>query len=210
MVEQKFKVPSDLAQQVAALNGRSLGARSFRDEYWDNEAWRLCTQDCWLRRRDGAFELKRPASGGSERRRSGGETAEFQEITEEAELVAALKELGALDSAVGVGERLPPALRSAGLAPFAAFGTRRASYQLGRVQLDVDEADFGHGVMEIEVICDGSPSALALARQDIGEAAGLLGAEPLEASRGGKLETYIRRFCPDLLQRLIETQVLDA
>ena len=45
------------------------------------------------------------------------------------------------------------------------------------------------------------------AEDEIERVANLVGATPLTAS-GGKLETYIRRFCPDVLAQLLEAGVL--
>ncbi|CAE7947321.1 unnamed protein product, partial [Symbiodinium sp. KB8] len=42
---------------VAGLGGKCLGVKEFTDRYWDDSRWRLCSQDLWLRQRDGAWEL---------------------------------------------------------------------------------------------------------------------------------------------------------
>ena len=48
---------------------------------------------------------------------------------------------------------------------------------------------------------------VARAEAEIADVAALVGARPLGAL-GGKLETYIRRFCPEVLSQLVEAGVL--
>jgi len=186
-VEEKFAVRlgrEAMAAKVAALGGTERSVVAFRDEYFDTEALALTTRDTWLRRRDGAWELKVPHGA---RRASGGETTVFREVTDEREIVAELRALGV----VGDG-----ALPFAGLAVFADFETVRAKYDLGGVKIDVDEASYGHKVLELEVMTDGGAAELAAARAAIADAAAKLGCEPLPAGAGGKLETFLRRFRP--------------
>ncbi|CAE7242783.1 THTPA [Symbiodinium natans] len=195
-VERKFLAPPGLAEKVAGLGGKCLGVKEFTDRYWDDRSWRLTSQDCWLRQRDGAWELKVPAS--KARRRSGGETTEFLELTELAAIQKTLREMGIVEE----GGDLESTLQ-----PFATIATKRQSFEFGSVRVDSDEADFGHSVMEIEVMA--TRDAVDKARQDIEEAAKQLGAEPLPEKTGGKVDSYIRRFCPELLKRLVEAGVLE-
>merc|ERR1712196_482397 len=54
------------------------------------------------------------------------------------------------------------------LKPFAAFGTRRDKYSLNEVSVDVDAASYGHSIMELEVMTDGSEGDIERARPDRG------------------------------------------
>lgn len=107
----------------------------------------------------------------------------------------------------GADGGLDSRLRAAGLAPFASFDTVRTRLSLGGVGIDADEASFGHSVVEIEVMCD-DKSQVAAAEEDIARVAAAIGARPLSGGTGGKLETYIRRFCPEVLDQLVEAGVL--
>lgn len=186
-VEEKFAVDGDraaFAARVEALGGASTSSVSFYDEYFDTASLDLTTRDTWLRRRDGAWELKVPHGA---RVASGGETTVFREYEDEGEIRDALAALGV------VGDALP----FDGLAVFAEFRTTRDKYALpGRVKIDVDEASYGHRVLELEVMTDGSADDVAAARGEIRDAAERLGCERLGGAGGGKLETYLRRFCP--------------
>ncbi|KAH8054076.1 GTPase [Aureococcus anophagefferens] len=147
-VEEKFAVSGDrdaFAARVKAAGGSATSSVEFHDEYFDTAALALTSQDTWLRRRDGAWELKIPHG---DRVASGGETTVFREVEDEAQIVGELAALGV------PGETLP----FPGLDVFAAFTTFRDTYALpGRVRVDVDEASYGHRVLELEVMTDGSP-----------------------------------------------------
>ena len=211
----RAQVPEDLEARVAALGGTKKGAVAFSDEYYDTADLTLTTRDVWLRRRDGAWELKVPHEG--VRRASGGETTAFREIEDEAAIAAELAEMGvafpegveafaAFDTTrekyrgrgkifVGFPSRRRRRRSDAGKIIFASssFGRR---YVLGAVGVDVDAASYGHAVMELEVMTDGSKTAVADARRLIAAAAADLGCGALPADAGGKLETYLKRFCP--------------
>ena len=73
-VEEKFAVSGDrdaFAARVKAAGGSATSSVRFHDEYFDTSSLALTSQDTWLRRRDGAWELKIPhgdrvASGGEQ------------------------------------------------------------------------------------------------------------------------------------------------
>jgi len=104
-IERKFLTPPDLLARVAAAGGRSLGEKVFTDTYFDNpRSYCLSTKDCWLRKRESAFELKVPLRPPGERTKSGGETEEFREVTALEDIARELRALGVdLDSAAGGG-----------------------------------------------------------------------------------------------------------
>ena len=77
-VERKFVCPDMLSDRVRTHGGELLGEVEFTDSYWDTEDCILTRRDMWLRRRDGAWELKLPVE--EDARRSGGERSVFHEI----------------------------------------------------------------------------------------------------------------------------------
>jgi thiamine-triphosphatase len=213
-VERKFFLNSadTLQQRVAEHGGDSLGVVSFTDSYWDTDDCTLTRRDTWLRQRDGQWELKLPVE---DARRSGGERSVFREIEQAPAVAAALESLltgwtssDVVDAASGdCNVRLESSLREAALAPFATFTTTRSKLRLGKCSIDADVADFGHSVLEIEVMCADQGEVVA-AEAEIARVAHLIGAEPLGPQSGGKLETYIRRHCPSVLANLVEAGVL--
>jgi len=218
-IEQKFQMPPDLFERVLAEGGVEIGSVEFADTYFDTSLNALAEQDCWLRRRDAlgpaepgqepkimdeSWELKVPRGG--ERKKSGGETTEFREYLGIEAVATALAELGfTVDQP---SKAFEAALKGAGIEPFADFKTRRSKLELDGVSVDADQASFGLEVMELEVLCD-SDAEIPDARARIDAVATKIGALPLPPNTGGKLETYVRRFCPKVLARLIETGVLE-
>uniref|UniRef100_A0A0G4HBU4 CYTH domain-containing protein n=1 Tax=Chromera velia CCMP2878 TaxID=1169474 RepID=A0A0G4HBU4_9ALVE len=83
---------------------------------------------------------------------------------------------------------------------------RDETEKLMRASVDVDAASFGHGVMEIELLCE-RPEDVSKMENAIVTLAAEMGASQM-GNHGGKLETYIRRFCPSVLQRLQRCGIL--
>ena len=207
-VEKKFAAPSDhaaLEAAVVAEGGTHLGTKSFTDVYYDTAGCSLTRRDMWLRCRDGAWELKLPVE--EDARRSGGERTVFTEVEGEEAVAKALQSL--LPVAEAPQTPLAELLASAQVSPFAEFSTSRSKWTMGSASIDADVASFGHAVMEIEVMCS-SQAEVAAAEAEIARVADLLGAQPLSKGSGGKLETYIRRHCPSVLEQLVEAGVLRA
>mmetsp|Transcript_3059 Transcript_3059/g.9347 ORF Transcript_3059/g.9347 Transcript_3059/m.9347 type:complete len:149 (-) Transcript_3059:173-619(-) len=145
---------------------------------------------------------------GADSKRSGGERTVFTEVEGEdavrKELIRLLpKRLGG-----GKGtDSLDEMLRDAGLTPFASFETVRTKLRIHGVAIDADEASFGHSVVEVEVMCD-SEDQVPAAEVRIAQVASAMGLQSLDGGSGGKLETYIRRFCPEVFNNLVEAGIL--
>lgn len=165
----------------------------------------------------GAWELKLPLDDDTSGvPRSGGERTVFREVEGTAqvarELAALLPGADPVVSAVSAdgstddSKQLEALLLAVDAKPFAQFETVRSRYRLGRCAIDADIASFGHSVLEIEVMCC-SRDEVPEAEAEIEQVATLVGVQPL-GDTGGKLETYIRRFCPAVLQKLVEAGVL--
>lgn len=219
-VERKYEADAsaeELTRRVEALGGRSKGVVTFTDAYYDTPDRALCAQDVWLRRRDAAWEIKLPVL--ADARRSGGERSVFREVEGARDVLREF--LGALgddrgESARAGADRPDPADAEAALRDalasrraeaFAEFSTTRVKLETtSGVAVDVDAASFGHVVVEVEVMC-GDEREVAEAERRVEETARELGLEPLLDS-GGKLETFIRRNCPEHLATLVERGIL--
>lgn len=215
-VERKYAAATDASsfqQQVEQHGGEVLGHKRFTDVYYDTIGCSLTSRDIWLRARDGEWELKLPLDDEvSAVARSGGERTVFKEVVGAAEVSRELEVLLPTSTKAADADdaerRLEQILRAAGATPFAEFETVRSRYRLGDCAIDADIASFGHSVLEIEVMCC-SREEVPAAEAEIQRVATLVGVTPLGDS-GGKLETYIRRFCPMMLQKLIEANILPA
>lgn len=143
-----------------------LGERSFTDRYFDCADFSLTLGDLWLRRRDGSWELKCPVSSGrSPENRAESLCTRYREVTDlaqiQAEVLRVLKRdpgpAGEASRTSGQDKREDETwLEDLRLVCFAEFTTVRCSYTLGGgaqgVRVDLDQADFGYSVGEIEVL----------------------------------------------------------
>ncbi|XP_036378424.1 thiamine-triphosphatase isoform X2 [Megalops cyprinoides] len=103
-------------------------------------------------------------------------------------------------------------LRELNLVPFAEFTTERCSFSLseegeeGVIHVDLDKADFGFCVGEIEVLVpDGKEVQSALKKiQRTAERLGLSGDQRIQ----GKMDVYLQRYCPEHYRKLLNAHVL--
>ena len=111
---------------------------------------------------------------------------------------------------------LRAALKRVGIAPFAQLVTQRSRFVLpGGLEVDCDVAtaagDEGarwmHAVIEVEKLV-ADPSLVAAADAEVQEAAVRPRLRPLGLGTGGKLEAYIRHFCPTVMGALLEAGIL--
>lgn len=177
-----------------------LAQREFKDQYFDSPTFDLTLRDVWLRKRKGCWELKCPASAGETEAASGGPTgaaaalcSRYREITDLPQIQQRVRE-----ELRGDGERSasPPAddgeeswPSGMNLGCFAEFTTVRRSFALEEdgVQVDLDQADFGYSVGEIEVLVpEGGDVQSAL--EKIGRTAQKLG----ELGAGEQPQTFSR------------------
>lgn len=140
----------------------------FKDQYFDSPTFDLTLRDVWLRKRRGRWELKCPTSpDGTEKEEeagrdpAGGAAAalctRYREITDLPEIQRRVREElrggqgGERGASRGDDESWPGEMD---LRCFAEFTTVRRSFTLEEdgVQVDLDQADFGYSVGEIEVL----------------------------------------------------------
>lgn len=139
-----------------------LAQREFKDQYFDSPHFDLTLRDVWLRKRKGCWELKCPVSADKTEETGRDQTkvvaaalcTRYKEITDLPEIQHRVRE-----ELYGDGGRSSSAedeswLNEMNLRCFAEFTTVRRSFTLEEdgVQVDVDQADFGYSVGEIEVL----------------------------------------------------------
>jgi len=165
------------------------------DTYWDTGDYRLSTTDHWLRQRNGAWELKVPLHEIGHHKHV---VEQYHELETEAEIREKLGVQGA--------GSLEEDLRAAGFAPFATIITSRRKYTKEGFNIDLDLADYGYGLCEIEYMIpdDGDKEAAARAVVAFAERAGLTYSNTIL----GKLLEYIRRFRPDHFKAIQDAGVV--
>lgn len=147
------------------LSTDCLGQRQFHDQYFDSPGFELTLRDFWLRKRKGCWELKCPVSTVNrtgelreEQSLAAKLCTHYKEITNLPEIQQRVKEViegpcGDPDTETTPSQEDELWLSKLNLVCFAEFTTVRRSFTLEEgVQIDLDQADFGYHVGEIEVL----------------------------------------------------------
>lgn len=141
-----------------------MAQRQFQDQYFDTPKFDLTLKDMWLRKRKGCWELKCRTTVDTTEQTSGEQSeaaalcSRYKEITSLPEIQRRVKEViqefceeGETSSSLEDEESW---VSKMSLLCFAEFTTMRLSFALEEegVQIDLDRADFGYSVGEIEVL----------------------------------------------------------
>jgi thiamine-triphosphatase len=207
-VERKFRYSLDkvplLEQNCGDTRFKSvkfIGETSFTDTYYDvHDAYPLTCNDIWLRQRQNNWECKCPVKLTSE-------MDSYQEITKITEIVTFLSNKLAriYNNSAYDSEKFKDWLKDIGAKPFTTIITKRRKYLVDdKFTIDLDEADFGHFVGEVELIVSDKNDILN-AECDILK---LCHQHPwffdLKGHQMGKLLMYISKYNPkqwDSLQK---------
>ncbi|XP_017287811.1 thiamine-triphosphatase [Kryptolebias marmoratus] len=216
-VERKFLFTANTLKTLENI-GVCVGQRQFHDQYFDTPGFELTLRDMWLRKRKGCWELKCPTADGAEepngeRSAAAALCTRYREISSLSEIYRRVKEV-LKDTCEDRGTETTPSqgddswLSKLNLACFAEFTTTRRSFTLGEegVQIDLDQADFGHHVGEIEVLIP-EGGDVESAQEKIRNAAQKLG---LSGDRrvDGKMTVYLQRYRPEHYAKLLSAHVL--
>nr|XP_035116039.1 thiamine-triphosphatase isoform X2 [Callithrix jacchus] len=204
-VERKFLPGPGTEERLQELGGTLEHRVTFRDTYYDTSELSLMRANHWLRQREySGWELKCPGAAGVL-----GPHTEYKEVTAEPAIVAQLcKVLAAEDvGAGGVAAVLGPL----GLQEVASFVTKRSAWKLvllgadeeePQLRVDLDTADFGYAVGEVEALVH-EEAEVPAALEKIHRLSSMLGV-PAQETAPSKLIVYLQRFRPQDYQRLLE------
>ncbi|XP_041823542.1 thiamine-triphosphatase isoform X2 [Melanotaenia boesemani] len=212
-VERKFTCSGDTLKTLEEI-GVCVGQRQFLDQYFDTPEFELTLRDLWLRKRKECWELKCPAEMVTGTEEPSGEQSlctRYKEITNLPEIYMKVKEVikeGCKDGESGPSLDDDSWLRKLNLVCFAEYTTVRQSFTLGEegLQIDLDQADFGYNVGEIEVLIPEGGDVQS-AQEKIRNAAqklGLTGDEQVE----GKMHVYLKRYHPEHYAKLLSAHIL--
>ncbi|KAM4706457.1 thiamine-triphosphatase [Discoglossus pictus] len=202
-VERKFNPGPDLEERLRDLGAELRKELVFRDSYYDSPDLRLTLRDLWLRRRGDKWELKHPPERGT--LGLTGASTQYRELNCEADIVRRVSEELEIPC--------PHSVDSLGLMEFASFVTSRRSFQLPprgdsglRVIVDLDMADFGFEVGEVEVLVQ-TQEEVQMAMEEVEEICkqlGVLSDSPVP----GKMSTFLRLNRADHYNQLKAAHVL--
>ncbi|XP_070842296.1 thiamine-triphosphatase isoform X1 [Chaetodon trifascialis] len=216
-VERKFLCSADTLKTLEEI-GVCVGQRQFHDQYFDTPKFDLTLRDVWLRKRKGCFELKCPTTvdgteeTSGEQRKAAALCSRYKEITSLPEIQLRVKEV--IKDVCEEKETSPSQedddswLSKMNLVCFAEFTTVRRSFTLEEegVQIDLDQADFGYHVGEIEVLVpEGGDVQPALEKiERMAGKLGLTGDQRVE----GKMNVYLKRNHPEHYAKLLSERIL--
>uniref|UniRef100_H0WZ44 Thiamine-triphosphatase n=1 Tax=Otolemur garnettii TaxID=30611 RepID=H0WZ44_OTOGA len=204
-VELKFIPGPGTEERLQELGGTLEHRVTFRDTYYDTPELKLMRADYWLRQRqDSGWELKCPGAAVVS-----GPHTQYKELTAEPAIVSQLCEVLETEGlgAGGVAAVLSPL----GLQEVASFVTNRSAWKLellggdeekSPLRVDLDTADFGYAVGEVEVLVH-EEAEVPAALEKIHRLSNMLGV-PVQETVPAKLIVYLQRFHPQHYQRLLE------
>lgn len=153
-VEKKIEITPTFLKYVTS-RGKFLGQSVIYDVYFDKEDYHYTLQNAWLRKRMGAFELKRAVRGNEK------SVDRYEEITDLPKILEVLK--------IESYGNFEDSLRNSHINPFAKLTTVRDKYEIDNLIIDIDAADFGdwqYTIAEIECLVS-SESEIPKAEQNI-------------------------------------------
>lgn len=194
MIEVEKKFILDKEAEAKLVDGAELlEVRTFTDIYFDTADYSLTTKDIWLRSRDGKFQLKLPLH------QDGIDTSidQYNELEHEDDIREALN--------LPQSQSLIETLTENGYRSFAAITTTRSKYKKDDLIIDMDSADYGYKIVEIETLVDAKDKIEEAARRilDFASRNGLT-ISPIR----GKLIEYLRRNDPRHYQALVQADVV--
>lgn len=195
-VEKQFVIDKGSKQRL--LDGAQfIKTVQNHDTYYDSVDYRLTTQDKWLRKRNGKFELK--ISVNDDHAHASGHVLQYRELDTEDEIRQELhiSEQGMLEQD----------LTTQGYHPYVSWVVTRHKYQKEEFVIDVDSVDFGYEQVEIELMVDDDSEAAAAAQKIIALAQSCgLELKPIRS----KNTEYMRRFDRKHFQALVDAGIATA
>ncbi|KAM9331481.1 thiamine-triphosphatase [Gastrophryne carolinensis] len=202
-VEIKFVPGPDVDKNLTALGAKLLKEITFRDSYYDSPDLHLTLSDCWLRKREDTWELKHPPQ--QVHRGLTGAFTQYVELTQEDDILNKVSEI--------LGVPCPSSIEEFNLEEFASFVTCRRKFQLPleensstEIVVDLDEADFGFAVGEVEVLVE-TQEEVQNACQKVEEICRKLGVFQ-ESAVQGKVSTFLKLNRAEHYKQLIEAHVI--
>lgn len=203
MIEIEKKFLLDEQQKAVLLDGaREAGARSVEDSYYDTDTFSLSSNDLWLRKRDGVYELKAPLEHVAA---SDAITNRYDEITD---LRAIAKRLG-----FDPESDLDASLKRAGAKKFITVLTERISYEKQGFLIDIDAATYldstyTYDVAEVELLVS-NESEIDSAEKRIIAFAKQLGLVTDQVVLG-KVVSFVKEMQPERYEALVRTGVVKS
>lgn len=204
-VERKFLPGPGIEERLQELGGILEHRITFRDSYYDTPELSLMRSDHWLRQREGSgWQLKYAGAASVSE-----PCTKYTELTAKSAIVAQLCEV--LRAEVPRAGGVAAVLDRLGLQEIASFVTQRSGWKLvpsgadeeePPLRVDLDTADFGYAVGEVEALVR-EEAEVPAALEKIHSVSSMLGVLVREEAPA-KLIVYLQCFRPQDYQRLLE------
>ena len=195
-VEKKFVLNEKDILRIMK-DAEFLSERIFVDEYFDNDQFSLSSQDIWLQKRAGVFQLKIPMHAAT-----GKTFDQYDEIEGE----MAIREIFAIPIVKGFVQDIA----DLGHVCFCKLTTRRRKYKKGDFIIDLDEVEsdgWKYLIGEIELMADDRTKIPEVSKR-IEEFAKENNLEI--APVRGKVYEFIKQYRPDHFSVLVEAGIVDV
>lgn len=220
-----------IQKKLEEVGAVCIGQCEFQDRYYDSADFHLTLRDVWLRCRKGCWELKCPTVKKAENSAEEQEAtlcSRYMEITNLSQIqlkvgeimTACLREqqngcqnhsVVQQEAAMTEDSETTPIdswLKELSLVCFANFTTVRCSFSFKEegVRVDLDQADFGYSVGEIEVLVpEGEDVQPALRKiEKTAQKLGLSGDERVR----GKMDVFLQNHYPEHYAKLLKAHIL--
>lgn len=139
-IEKKF-IPGEGDIERITKDAEFIGETINDDTYYDKD-FLLIKKDIYVRRRNGAFEMK----VGIRRKGMEGLISTYREVDDE----------NTIREKLGITKKgnLDEDLEANGYKPFGAWKTTRRKYKKGEFTIDIDSVDYDYEVIEIELLVE--------------------------------------------------------
>lgn len=192
-VEKKFYIDDETIARLKKL-GKVVSEKKLVDDYWDQPDFWVTKADCWLRNRNGNWELK---VGKQDKLNTTVNLDVYEEIEDPKTIAKFLK----ID--YRAGDDFEKTLKDNGYFIFCPIVKTRLKLKIEDFQLDIDNfAGQGTDYMEIELMVS-DQSEVESATQKITDFADRLGIMPRSKPYGQVVEC-IKQSYPELFLDLIK------
>jgi len=217
-IERRFRFDADTESKLTAAGASLVSEKSFVDTYVDTEDFRLTGSDHWLRLRDDEWQLKYPSP--LQLSKNAAEYVESEDEDAILDIISKLIEMEKnLDSSGGadVSSNRNGVLSSLDcLRAFCTLRTARKKYSLNGVVIDLDSADFGFAIGEMEALVvktgdvDVDTENHRKALETIDDVASKLGIVFASHRLDGKVTTFMKRYKKDHYDFLVQRGVIKS
>jgi len=240
-IEKKFSVNDQTSAILKSYGFDVVAQREFVDWYFDLPApqWKFCLDDCWFRYRElkvkvlnnwgwrGAWQVKRGRKGTQD---TDGITT-YEELQGKAAKELILDLLSEVTVNESIGDNgtsysqysthdIPHLEGGEQLVPFARIETFRTCWEattsaneFSGLKVDIDKADSGYMVGEVEALCDGvsSQEDVENQKEKIRKFVNLITRESRVGAEtpSGKLEFVLMKDNPELYMKCIKAGVIN-